>query len=158
MIAAYAWLAGGEIPSQRLRSYTFGIASAIAFAGAWLATFTAPYFINPDALNWGPEYGKRDLIHSLSSISDIVIGWIWGPSCFLTVIWVYFYLPEIKNRTLEEIDEMFEAQLSARKFRKYVCVGRHVPGSDEKIVRHSLNGSEKDEVVHHEVVGVEKTG
>ncbi|KAH3913600.1 hypothetical protein HBH56_105240 [Parastagonospora nodorum] len=141
MIAAYAWLAGGEIPSQRLRSYTFGIASAIAFAGAWLATFTAPYFINPDALNWGPEYG-----------------WIWGPSCFLTVIWVYFYLPEIKNRTLEEIDEMFEARLSARKFRKYVCVGRHVPDSDEKIVRHSLNGSDKDEVVHHEVVGVDKTG
>ncbi|KAF2689160.1 general substrate transporter [Lentithecium fluviatile CBS 122367] len=115
MVATYAWLAGGEIPSQRLRSYTFGIAAAVGFAGAWLATFTAPYFINPDALNWGPEYG-----------------WIWGPSCFITVIWIYFYLPEIKNRTLEEIDEMFEAKLPARKFRKYVCVGRHV--SDEKVV------------------------
>lgn len=57
MVATYAWLAGGEIPSQRLRSYTFGIAAAIGFAGAWLATFTAPYFINPDALGWGPEYG-----------------------------------------------------------------------------------------------------
>lgn len=60
MVAAYAWLAGGEIPSQRLRSYTFGIAAAVGFAGAWLATFTAPYFINPDALNWGPEYGSSD--------------------------------------------------------------------------------------------------
>ena len=57
MIAAYAWLSGGEIPSQRLRSYTFGVAAAVGFAGAWLATFTAPYFINPDALNWGPQYG-----------------------------------------------------------------------------------------------------
>ena len=57
MVAAYAWLSGGEIPSQRLRSYTFGIASAVGFLGAWLATFTAPYFINPEALNWGPEYG-----------------------------------------------------------------------------------------------------
>jgi SP family sugar:H+ symporter-like MFS transporter len=57
MVATYAWLAGGEIPSQRLRSYTFGIAAAVGFAGAWLATFTAPYFINPSALNWGPEYG-----------------------------------------------------------------------------------------------------
>lgn len=61
MVATYAWLAGGEIPSQRLRSYTFGIAAAVGFAGAWLATFTAPYFINPDSLNWGPEYGKRTL-------------------------------------------------------------------------------------------------
>ncbi|ORY09995.1 MFS monosaccharide transporter-like protein [Clohesyomyces aquaticus] len=110
MVATYAWLAGGEIPSQRLRSYTFGIAAAVGFAGAWLATFTAPYFINPDALNWG---------------------WIWGPSCLLTAIWVYFFLPEIKNRTLEEIDEMFEAKLPARKFRKYVCTGRFIP--EEKL-------------------------
>jgi hypothetical protein len=71
MIAAYAWLSGGEIPSQRLRSYTFGVASAVAFAGAWLATFTAPYFINPDALNWGPEYGMS-IIPSNSRIRSIV--------------------------------------------------------------------------------------
>ncbi|KAH7092340.1 general substrate transporter [Paraphoma chrysanthemicola] len=141
MIAAYAWLSGGEIPSQRLRSYTFGVAAAVGFAGAWLATFTAPYFINPDALNWGPEYG-----------------WIWGPSCFITAVWVYFYLPEIKNRTLEEIDEMFEARLPARAFRKYVCVGRNVADVDDKGVRRRSSGSEKDGVVTHEVVGVEKTG
>jgi SP family sugar:H+ symporter-like MFS transporter len=53
---------------------------------------------------------------------------------------------------------MFEARLPARKFRKYVCVGRYVPGSDEKIVRRTSNGSEKDEVVMQEVVNVEKTG
>ncbi|GME48296.1 putative mfs monosaccharide transporter protein [Neofusicoccum parvum] len=107
MVATYAWLSGGEIPSQRLRSYTFGIASSIGFLGAWLATFTAPYFINPESLGWGPKYG-----------------YIWAPSCFLTVIWVYFFLPEVKNRTLEEIDEMFEMRLPARKFRKYVCTGQ----------------------------------
>ncbi|KAF1951237.1 general substrate transporter [Byssothecium circinans] len=132
MVSTYAWLAGGEIPSQRLRSYTFGIASAVGFAGAWLATFTAPYFINPGALNWGPEYG-----------------WIWGPSCLITVVWVYFYLPEIKNRTLEEIDEMFEAKpkLSARKFRKYVCTGRYL--GDEKVVAEA----EKDEEERREDLG-----
>lgn len=65
MVATYAWLAGGEIPSQRLRSYTFGLAAAVGFAGAWLATFTAPYFINPDALNWGPEYGMSNLFPTL---------------------------------------------------------------------------------------------
>jgi hypothetical protein len=156
MIAAYAWLSGGEIPSQRLRSYTFGIASAVAFVGAWLATFTAPYFINPDSLNWGPEYGMTSTPTSLylNYILTFHKGWIWGPSCFITVIWVYFYLPEIKNRTLEEIDEMFEARLPARKFRKYVCIGRIVAGGDEKSERHD---SEKDEVVHQEVVGVEKS-
>lgn len=57
MVATYAWISGGELPSQRLRSYTFGLATSIAFLAAWLATFTAPYFINPSSLNWGPRYG-----------------------------------------------------------------------------------------------------
>lgn len=105
MVATYAWLCGGEFPSQRLRSYTFGLASAVGFLGAWLTTFTAPYFINPSALNWGPKYG-----------------YIWTPSCFIGAAWVWLYLPEVKvcltsrslltfantlkNRTFEEIDEM----------------------------------------------------
>lgn len=107
-LSSYSWVTGGEIPSQRLRSYTFGLATAIGFLGAvcyhphttvswpmltyimqWLTTFTAPYFINPDALNWGPKYG-----------------FIWAPICFITAAWVYFYLPELKDRTLEEIDEL----------------------------------------------------
>jgi SP family sugar:H+ symporter-like MFS transporter len=164
MVAAYAWLSGGEIPSQRLRSYTFGIASAVGFLGAWLATFTAPYFINPESLNWGPEYGMFLPLHTsclpypFPSIANLFCqGWIWAPSCFITVIWVYFYLPEIKNRTLEEIDEMFEARLPARKFRKYVCTGNlnGVVGVEKKEKRQD---SERDEIERHEVVGVEKTG
>ena len=33
-ISSYAWLSGGELPSQRLRSYTFGLAAAVGFFGA----------------------------------------------------------------------------------------------------------------------------
>lgn len=72
--------------------------------------------------------------------------------------WVYFYLPEIKNRTLEEIDEMFEARLPARKFRKYVCTGHVMPGAGEKAYRRPSAASEKDDVERHEVIGVEKSG
>ncbi|KAH8761343.1 putative maltose permease [Hyaloscypha sp. PMI_1271] len=115
MVSSYAWLCGGEFPSQRLRSFTFGIAASVGFFGAWLTTFTAPYFINPDALNWGPKYG-----------------YIWAPSCIIGALWTYFYLPEVKNRTFEEIDEMFMAKLPARKFRGYKCVGPAVFAVDEK--------------------------
>ncbi|KAF1961303.1 monosaccharide transporter-like protein [Byssothecium circinans] len=117
MIAPYAWLAGGEIPSQRMRSHTFGLAAAVGFAGAWLTTFTAPYFINPQALGWGPKYG-----------------FIWAPSCVIAAAWVFLFLPEVKNRTLEEIDEMFDARLSPRKFRKYQCVGVSVDASGRKSI------------------------
>jgi len=53
MVATYALLGGGELPSQRLRSYTLGIATSVGFAMGWLVAFTAPYFINPDSLGWG---------------------------------------------------------------------------------------------------------
>lgn len=115
MIATYAWLAGGEIPSQRLRSYTFGMAAAVGFFFAWLTTFTAPYFINPDSLNWSAKYG-----------------YIWFPSCFIGLVFVFMFLPETKGRTLEEIDEMFEARLGARKFRGHVCVNAGLAAKGNK--------------------------
>jgi hypothetical protein len=34
MVSTYAWVSGGELPSQRLRSYTFGLAAAMGFLGA----------------------------------------------------------------------------------------------------------------------------
>ncbi|KAK0710238.1 general substrate transporter [Lasiosphaeria miniovina] len=134
MVATYAWVSGGELPSQRLRSYTFGLATAVGFFAAWLTTFTAPYFINPEALNWGPKYG-----------------YIWLPSCLISAAWVYFFLPEVKNRTLEEIDEMFEARLPAKKFRKYVCVSGGTVASGSDVDTGSKKG---DDVVHAEEVKV----
>jgi MFS transporter, SP family, sugar:H+ symporter len=54
-MSSFAWVVGGELPRQSLRSYTFGAAAGVGFLGAWLAAFTAPYFINPSSLNWGPQ-------------------------------------------------------------------------------------------------------
>ncbi|KAF2878500.1 monosaccharide transporter-like protein [Massariosphaeria phaeospora] len=136
LVATYAWLAGGELPTQRLRSYTFGLAAAVGFAGAWLTTFTAPYFINPAALNWGPRYG-----------------YIWFPSCLVAASWVFFFLPEVKNRTLEEIDEMFEARLPARKFASYKCVGV-LNMLDEK-ARRSIEKEHSIDVLRSEKVEAE---
>jgi len=127
-ISPYAWTVGAEITSQRLRSYTIGVGSAINFLLAWAITFSAPYFINLANLNWGAKYG-----------------WIWFASCFIMAAWMFFFLPETKDRTLEELDELFEAQLPARKFRSYVCVKTRAEmehGAAEEVVR-----SEKDNVV-----------
>lgn len=38
-ICPYSWLLGGELPSQRLRSYTFGMATGISFLGAVRSPF-----------------------------------------------------------------------------------------------------------------------
>jgi hypothetical protein len=50
-----------------------------------------PYYINPAKLNWGANYA-----------------WLWFPSNLFMEIFVFFFIPETKDRTLEEIDEMFE--------------------------------------------------
>lgn len=38
---------------------------------------------------------------------------------FLSLICGYLFLPELKNRSLEEVDKMFESKLPLRKFGKY---------------------------------------
>ncbi|KIJ32413.1 hypothetical protein M422DRAFT_184475 [Sphaerobolus stellatus SS14] len=95
-----AWVIAGEIPSNKLRSYTFGLAMTVNFFFAWLTVFTLPYFINASELNWGPK-----------------IGWIWFPSNLVTLIFIYLALPETKGRTLEEIDELFMQHVPLRKFK-----------------------------------------
>ncbi|RMZ66815.1 sugar transporter [Pyrenophora seminiperda CCB06] len=93
-----------ELVSSRLRVWTVGSANALGYFLAWLTGFCSPSFINPKNLNWGPKYM-----------------YVWAGSNFLCVIWFYFFLPETKARSLEELDEIFEAGVPARNFKQYTC-------------------------------------
>ncbi|KAH8651925.1 MFS transporter [Tricladium varicosporioides] len=104
--APQAYLVGGEIPNNQLRPFTYGIGTAVNFLGVWMGTFTAPYFINPAKLGWAAKYG-----------------YIWFGSNVVAVIFVLVFVPETRDRTLEEIHEMFEAKLKVSEFKSYVCVG-----------------------------------
>jgi hypothetical protein len=39
--------------------------------------------------------------------------------CFLALVWGFFFLPELKNRSLEELEELFAAKVPLRKFGQY---------------------------------------
>ncbi|KAK1751470.1 general substrate transporter [Echria macrotheca] len=101
----YVYLVAGELPAQNLRGYTMGLAAAVSFTFGWLTAFTTPYFINPTELNWGPKYG-----------------YIWFGAGLAVTAFVYFLLPEVRGRTLEEIDEMFRNKVPIKDFQTYVCV------------------------------------
>ncbi|GAA5918355.1 hypothetical protein JCM6882_007297 [Rhodosporidiobolus microsporus] len=101
-IGPIAWSVAAELPSNRLRSLTFGFSMMVGFIAAWLTVFTTPRYLN--------ELGPR-------------VAWIWMPSCFISFLWILFFLPETQGRTLEELDELFANRVSAWKFKKYVCVG-----------------------------------
>ncbi|KAI1092260.1 general substrate transporter [Rostrohypoxylon terebratum] len=103
--APYAWLLGGELPSNHLRAHTYGVGTALNFLGNWLGVFTAPYFINPAGLGWSAKYG-----------------YIWFLSNIIVFVFTWCFVPETRDRTLEEIDEIFEAKIPARKFKSYVCI------------------------------------
>jgi len=89
-----------ELASTRLRSWTVGSAISLGYFLAWLAGFCSPYFINPENLNWGAKYG-----------------YIWAASNCVCGVFFFFFLPELKGRTLEEIDELFERRVPAWKFK-----------------------------------------
>ncbi|KAI1383801.1 general substrate transporter [Hypoxylon trugodes] len=88
--APYAWLLGGELPDNHLRAHTYGLGTALNFLGNWLGVFTAPYFINPASLGWSAKYG-----------------YIWFGSNMVVFIFTWIFVPETRDRTLEEINEMF---------------------------------------------------
>ncbi len=96
------WALTTEIPSQRLRSQTVGTGSGVNFIVNWFVSFFTPYFINPDKLGWGPKYC-----------------YIWGASNLILVAWAFFFIPETKGRSLEQLDELFEKKVSARKFSSF---------------------------------------
>ncbi|WWD01376.1 hypothetical protein V866_008319 [Kwoniella sp. B9012] len=46
------------------------------------------------------------------------VGYIFGGLGLLGTIWTWLYIPETKNRTVDELDLLFEAKVSARNFAK----------------------------------------
>lgn len=67
----------------------------------WLVGFVFPYMFNPDAGNLG---GK--------------VGFIFGVTTMIGFIGCWFWLPETKDRTVAELDELYAAGVKPRHFHK----------------------------------------
>lgn len=80
----------GELPSSKLRSKTVALATSAGWIIDILIICGMPYLISPAYANLG---GK--------------VGFIFGGCQILVLLWAIFFIPETKDRTLEEIDEMF---------------------------------------------------
>ncbi|KAJ5759214.1 hypothetical protein N7520_006370 [Penicillium odoratum] len=106
-VGAVSYPVATELVSSRLRAWTVGTATSLGYLLAWLVNFCTPYFINPEHMNWGAQYG-----------------YIWAGSNLVCVIFFYFFMPEMKGRSLEELDEIFAARVPARNFKSYQCLIR----------------------------------
>jgi hypothetical protein len=94
-----------ETSSLQLRAKTQGIGWFISALTSTVSGLCLPYVFNPDQ---GNLRGKT--------------GYTYAASCVVGVVVTYFVVPEMKGRSVNEIDRMFEEGVSARDFRKWDAV------------------------------------
>ncbi|KAL5117099.1 hypothetical protein ACEQ8H_005058 [Pleosporales sp. CAS-2024a] len=90
-----------ELSSRRLQIKTVVLGRNLYNVIGIITSVLTPYMLNPSAWNWGN-----------------FAGFFWAASCFLSIVYTYFRLPEPKGRSFAELDMLFEKRVSARNFAK----------------------------------------
>jgi MFS family permease len=100
-VASQCWLIGSEIGGTQMRNKMMGFGVVIDVLAAFLVTFFTPY------LQAGPEIqlGAR-------------VGYIFMSLAAIAFFFFIFFTPELKGRSLEEVDELFERKLWPWQFSK----------------------------------------
>ena len=93
---------GAETSSLHLRAKAQGIGWLTQGASAALLGFLLPYIFNPDQGDLGAK-----------------TGFFYAGLCVIGFVVSFFYVPEMKGRTPDEIDRMFELKLGARAFKTW---------------------------------------
>ncbi len=93
-----AWTVATEICVGRNRPRIMAVATSVFWIFSWLVTFTLPYLYTTAQL------GAK-------------VGFVYFGSTVLTFSFVWFALPETRGRSLEEIEEMFNDGIPARKWK-----------------------------------------
>ncbi|KAL2835596.1 general substrate transporter [Aspergillus pseudoustus] len=91
-----------ELPASRLRDKTQRVASIVNIATNFIFSFTTPYLLNAPYAN----------LHSK-------VGFIFGSIACCSLVFAYFCVPEMKGRSLEEINTMFQEGVALRDFGQY---------------------------------------
>jgi len=105
-----AWVITGEIFPLQVRAK----AMSMSVASNWLWNFAIAY-ATPFLVNSGP--GNANL--------GTKVFFIWGSTCLGCLIFTFFFIPETKGLSLEQIDLMYEhvTPLNSYKFRAQLQAG-----------------------------------
>lgn len=123
------WTITAEIPEQRLRDKVARTAGIIVIIGNFLVAFSIPY-----------------LLYEPYAALSSKVGFIFAPICVLAGLWVFFFLPETKGLSLENIDRLFHERVGTLQSLKWkpTPVAEEAPVEDEE--------EKKVEISMHEVV------
>ena len=101
-IGATAYTVLTEVATARLRAKTIAIGLIVQNCFSVMWSFVLPYLFNPDKANLG---GK--------------VGFIFGGLSFPCIAFLWWFQPETKGRSYEELDEMFTKRIPVRQFATY---------------------------------------
>lgn len=91
-----------EIATMKLRNYTMAYTIGCSYVTAVVTTLAVPQLVSADAGNLGAK-------------TYLIFG-----GCMAGIItFVYFFVPETRNRTFAEIDEMYDAKIPMRHWRNF---------------------------------------
>lgn len=99
--APVSYIIVSEIAAQRVREKTNLFACVISVLTTFTTSYTIPYLISDKYANLGAR-----------------VGYIYGSTSLVMVIATFFFIPELKGRTLEEVDQLFASGMPLRTFRK----------------------------------------
>lgn len=94
-----AYITAAEVGTASLREKTMAFATAINVVVGFVVVFTTSYLLSSPYANLGPK-----------------LGYIWGACAAIGAVWAWFCMPELKGRSLEEIDQLFAAKIPAWRF------------------------------------------
>lgn len=97
--APVSYIVVSEAASTRVKEKTNLLACVISVLTTFLTSFTIPYLINAQYAGLG---GK--------------VGFVYGSICAVMFVMAFLFIPELKNRSLEEVDQLFASGASLRKF------------------------------------------
>lgn len=96
-----AWVVTGEMFPLKVRAKCLSMTTAANWFFNWLLSFITPYLtgaLNPTQSN---------------------VFWIWGSFCWIAAVFVYTMIYETKDMTLEQVNELYEAESKAWKSPGY---------------------------------------
>lgn len=85
-----AWVVTGELFPLKVRAKCLAATTAANWFFNWLLAYITPYLEDQDEANLGSN-----------------VFWIWGGFCWIAFLFIYFFIYETKNLTLEEVSELY---------------------------------------------------
>lgn len=50
-------------------------------------------------------------------VNELRVGFFWGGTSLIVLVWAFFRLPETKGRSFEQLDVLFARKVPARRFK-----------------------------------------